>query len=516
MAETTTAHGYPTLTDPNIAIDPVAARLLVNDQHALGVALSGDILLVAVDAVPTPARFAELESATGMALTVALTSPELLAHLRSRALAQPAGQPGVVLAGVLRDAVEAAASDVLLHTGRRPAVRAAGQFTALPGYPHLSASDVAAAGEWFTRQARRQTVTASGARWRAETSTSGGRPVLSLRRLPAGPVRAEELHLPAALAAAASARNGLIVIASPHGGGRTTSAAGVVDLINTSRPVHIVTVARPVEYVHQPRQAVVTSLEVGTDAPSAADAVLAAGRLGADVIEVDVRLADDARAAISAAVSGHLVICVVPATSSESALRHLTSLLPPDERTWALEAVASTLRVATAQQLLPTTSGALGAVFETLCVTEPVRAAIRGGNLGALSAMLENGTSDTSSSMDRALALNVAAGRVHLGTARQAARDTETLDQYLAHTVTATGATSLRPTAQPALTPAQPGRAQAVAPSTQRAAAPAPAPAAAAAATTGRRAAPAPAPTAPAVPVPSSAEPPRRATLRRS
>ena len=122
--------------------------------------------------------------------------------------------------------------------------------------------------------------------------------------------------------------------------------------VNATRAVHVVTIAAPVEYVHRARQAVVTALEVGTDVPTAGDGVRAAGRLGADVIEVDVRTADDARAAVEGATSGHLVIAQVAAVSAESALRRLVTLLPPPERHWALQAVASTLRVVTAQVLV--------------------------------------------------------------------------------------------------------------------------------------------------------------------
>lgn len=503
------AAGYATLHDPAVAVDPAAARMLARDDRAVGLTIAGDVLLALTDEVPTPARFAELEAASGLAITVMVTTPEILTHVRQRATSVLPGQPSLILGGVLSEAESCGASDVLLACGRRPALRVHGGTRTLEVFPHLAPEDVDEAVRWFAGpNGATRAVPAGTSRWRLRAATSGGTPVVTLRRLPAAPVRAEDLGLPTALVQAAAATHGLMLIASPAGGGRTTTAAGVIDRINATRPVHVVCVADPVEYTHRPRSAVITTLGVGTDVPSPAEGIRTATDIGADVVELDIRDAATARAAVDAAVAGHLVVATVAAVSAENALRHLIALLPDAERAWALEAVASTLRVVAAQQLLTTTAGATAAVFEVLSVTDAVRQELRAGRLGMLAAMLEDGSSEATASMDRALALQVAAGRVHQATARAAARSASLFDQHLAHTASQSGARALPSSSGGAsLTTSRPdprpvGTAASVTP------APPAEPA--------RRRAPAAATTpATAPPATQGADAPRRATLRR-
>lgn len=458
--------GYPTVEDSTIAVDPVAARLLAPDERAVGVAMSGDVVLVVLAEIPSPARFAELEAATGMAVSVAIASAETLRGLRSRALAASPGQSDVVLEGVLAEAARTRATDLVLVAGRRPALRVGGSLKIMDSFPHMSELQMAATRSWLLRAGlAADVVTAGGVRWRVRASASAPA-TIALRELAATPPRPDSVRAPLALAQAAAAEHGLVLVASRAGGGRTTTAASLVEEINASRAVHVVTIGSPVEYQHRSNKAFITAESVTTEAGGARDAVVRATELGAEVIVVEIASVEDARAALEASVAGHLVIATVAAVGVADAIRHLVALFEPEGRHWALQMLAATLRVATAQQLLPTADGAREAVFEVLTANAGVRAAIAGGALEQLQAVLENEVSEGVMSMERALAAHVAAGRVHEGVAANAARARGMFEQHLAR-VAATGAThrsagagasrSLEPASTPAV-PAVKGR----------------------------------------------------------
>lgn len=426
------AAGYPTITSPS-APDPVAARLLAHDHDAVGVAIAGDVLLAAVAEVPSPSRVAALEEASGMAVTIAVAPRDVVEHMRAAASRIPGGGDQIT-AGLLQEARAQGASDILLTVGRRPAVRVAGQYRRLDTFPCLAADDVIACARWLTGHTGPGTRTATTGpdRWRATMATSCGHPTLAVRRLPAAVPRAEDISAPAALLAACDARAGLVVVASPPAGGKSTTVAALVNRVAASRSAHILVVNDVPEYVQREQRAVVTCVQPGLDGPSTAEAVLAADRLGADVVAIEVRTGADARAALLAASAGQLVIIAVAGNSAPVSLARLVALLDPQDRQWAWATVAATLRAACAQELLPTTSGAQGAVFEVLVPTPAQRAAVAAGDVASLAVTLEDAHGDGATSMTRALARNVAAGRLHLGTARSAAPDTVLFDQWVA------------------------------------------------------------------------------------
>lgn len=460
--EAAAAAGYKTLTDPLTAADPDAARMLVDDDNAAGVALAGGVLLVALAQVPTPARYAELEAATGMAIAVTITTTEILRRLRETAAARPAGHATQVLAGILTEGTRAAATDILLITGARPALKVAGELRTLETYPHLSAHEMGEARTWFLGEGPARGVVQVGtARWRVRVSTSNGLPVIALRQLPGAPVRAEDINAPVALVAASAAPHGLVVVASGPAGGKTTTAAALIDRINTTRQLHIVSVGSPVEYAHTARKSIITAQAVGLDCADGEAAVARAELLGADVIALDVRTVSDARAALRAALAGHLVVATVAAVSVSNALRHTVTLFDPAERDWAQQAIAATLRVATAQQLLPDTAGTTSAVFEVLSATDSVRALVAHGHLDHLHAAMEDAVGEAMSTMERSLALHVSAGRIHAGPARLAAPNPHLFDQHLTRTSPAAAprlpAAGSRPAVELAPAPARRG-----------------------------------------------------------
>ncbi len=110
-------------------------------------------------------------------------------------------------------------------------------------------------------------------RFRVNLYQQRGSVACAVRRVVPGIPTLEELELPASVAKLAEAQRGLVVLAGPSGSGTTTTAAAVVDAINRSRSVHIATIENPIEVLHADKEGIVSQREIGTDAPSMAEAV---------------------------------------------------------------------------------------------------------------------------------------------------------------------------------------------------------------------------------------------------
>src|SRR6185436_1179600 len=108
----------------------------------------------------------------------------------------------------------------------------------------------------------------------------------ALRIIPSQVRALEDLGAPAALSDLVLRHHGLLLVTGPTGSGKSTTAASLLDLVNRTRPAHIVTIEDPVEFVHTPQRSVVTQREVGADTGSFPDALRAALREDPDVIFV--------------------------------------------------------------------------------------------------------------------------------------------------------------------------------------------------------------------------------------
>lgn len=189
----------------------------------------------------------------------------------------------------------------------------------------------------------------------------------------------DHLRLPRGVHAWSQASDGLVVVAGPTGSGKSTTLAALVDAINTTRPVHILAIEDPVEYVHTDRVATVSQREVHTDTPDVASALRAGLREDPDVIVIgEVRDAETVWTSLRAAETGHLVLMSIHARSTLDAIGRIIDLVPHDEQQLARGILAEVLRGVVCQRLVP---AAVGGERRVVCeVAEPtgrVRDAVR-------------------------------------------------------------------------------------------------------------------------------------------
>ncbi len=171
---------------------------------------------------------------------------------------------------------------------------------------------------------------------------------------------------------------GLVLVTGPTGSGKSTTLARVVDEINTDQSRMIVTVEDPIEYLHRSKNSIVVQREIGMDAPSFSESLVSAMRQDPDVIMIgEIRDHATAAAALSAAQTGHLVFSTLHTQDSVRTINRMIELFPPHERETARVLFAESLVGIVSQRLLPRVGGGRVAATEILKGTLRVKDMVR-------------------------------------------------------------------------------------------------------------------------------------------
>jgi len=256
------------------------------------------------------------------------------------------------------------ASDVHLKPGLAPILRIGGELRTLSDVPPLSREFLQSLGHSLLNDRRREQLERTGEVVLATATSNGGRQRvhvfhhraglgLSLRLIPPEPPALDKLGLPAEVRSLTEIGAGLVVIAGGAASGRTTTVAALLDDLVGQRPVRLLTVEDPVEFLLKDRRGVVVQREVGTDVPSAGVALRAAARQDLDVLAIsDVSDPDVAALALDAARAGRLVIATLMATDVRDALDKLAALVGPAAGPTARTRLGAVLRGVLHQRLV--------------------------------------------------------------------------------------------------------------------------------------------------------------------
>jgi twitching motility protein PilT len=229
----------------------------------------------------------------------------------------------------------------------------------------------------------------------------------------AAPATLEQLGLPADLAKVVHHHQGLVIVAGPSGQGKTTTLAALVDMLNSSRPYHILTIEDPVEIVHQRKQAVISQRETGRHTTSFARGLKASLREDPDVIVIgELRDRESVEIALTAAETGHLVIATMSTPSASKTIDRLIDMFPPEEHNQVRASIAGALRAIVAQRLLPKRGGGVVPAIELVTGVLPLAVLIREDKLYQLPNLLQRGRAFGMIRFDESLAEHVRAGRV--------------------------------------------------------------------------------------------------------
>jgi pilus retraction protein PilT len=176
---------------------------------------------------------------------------------------------------------------------------------------------------------------------------------LAIRILPGHIPTIDELNLHPSLHDIANLKSGLVLTCGPTGVGKTTTVASIVNHINSTRHVHVITLDNPIEYRFQSKMAFIQQRELGTHMPSFAQGLVDVLRENPDIIVVgELREAETMQLTINAAESGHLVIATMHASTPEEAIYRLCNAVPLEAQNEIRYQLASTLNWLIVQQLV--------------------------------------------------------------------------------------------------------------------------------------------------------------------
>ncbi|PCJ60282.1 MAG: hypothetical protein COA79_08910 [Planctomycetota bacterium] len=168
----------------------------------------------------------------------------------------------------------------------------------------------------------------------------------------------DSLSMPDAVKRLTEYQQGLVLITGPKGCGKTTTMASMIDLINSNRKDHIITIEDPIEYVHKSKQCQVTQRALGVNTMSYANALRGALREDPDIIMVgELRDLDTISASITAAETGHLVLASLHTTSAIRTVDRIIDSFPAKQQAQIRVMIAESIRGIVCQQLLPRADG---------------------------------------------------------------------------------------------------------------------------------------------------------------
>ena len=168
----------------------------------------------------------------------------------------------------------------------------------------------------------------------------------------------EELSLPKVAQYLAERPRGLVLVTGPTGSGKSTTLAAMINHINETRPVHIITMEDPIEFMHRNKRAYVNQREVGEDTHSFASALKRVLRQDPDVILVgEMRDLETISAAITAAETGHLVLATLHTTGGPETIDRVIDVFPPHQQQQVRMQLSTTLEGVLSQVLMRSTDG---------------------------------------------------------------------------------------------------------------------------------------------------------------
>ncbi len=205
------------------------------------------------------------------------------------------------------------------------------------------------------------------ARFRVNIFSQRGNISCVLRKLETKIPTLDDLKLPDAFGKMTGEKNGLILVTGATGSGKTTSLAALLNELNATRSIHIVTLEDPVEYVHPNRKATFNQRELGTDYDSFANGLRAALRQAPKVILVgEMRDRETAELALKASETGHLVLSTLHTVTAGQAINRIVGMFDQEEERQIRQRLADTIRWVVGQRLVPRVGGGRLAVHDIL------------------------------------------------------------------------------------------------------------------------------------------------------
>jgi twitching motility protein PilT len=215
----------------------------------------------------------------------------------------------------------------------------------------------------------------------------------AIRLIPDAPQSLEELGFPSQLAELVERRSGLFLVTGPTNSGKSTTLSALVDYLNTKYSRHIITLEDPIEYIHPPKNSLITQRQIGLHAESFSSALRAALREDPDVILVgEMRDTETIGLAVTAAEVGVLVLGTLHTCTAAATIDRIIDVFPPDQQQQTRIMLADTLIGVISQQLVNRADGdGRVAAYELMVNTTSIKTLIREARSHQIPSVIQTG-----------------------------------------------------------------------------------------------------------------------------
>ncbi|MCE5202703.1 MAG: type IV pilus twitching motility protein PilT [Actinomycetia bacterium] len=361
---------------------------------------------------------------------------------------QPPGSDTPHIDDLLRLMIERGGSDLHVTVGSPPGIRLRGELTPVENTKVLTPRDTQAMIlNLLSEEQRKRFETELEldfaysipglSRFRANVFQQRNSLGAVFRVIPIEIPTIEELGLPKVCKFLAERPRGLVLVTGPTGSGKSTTLAAMIDHINETRAVHIITLEDPIEFMHRNKKAYVNQREIGEDTHSFAAALKRVLRQDPDVILVgEMRDLETISAAITAAETGHLVLATLHTTGGPAAVDRIIDVFPPHQQQQVRMQLSGTLEGVLSQVLLRSSDGKSRVLAMEIMLGIPaISNLIREGKTHQMATIIQGGAQLGMQTLDQHLKTLVSAGRITYEEAMSKAQEPRELAQMLGRRV---------------------------------------------------------------------------------
>jgi twitching motility protein PilT len=299
---------------------------------------------------------------------------------------------------ILTSVVTERVSDVHLKPGHPPMIRLDGDLDDTDKYPPLTPEDTLSLAYQLFRGNQKEEFEAGFpidtsyhipglARFRVNVFHQRRQAVIVMRIIPMRIPDFEELRLPPVLRKVAMEPRGLVLVTGVTGSGKSTTLACMLNYLNGLKPVHILTIEDPIEFLYTDNKASISQVEIGYDAPSFDEALRSSLRQDPDIILVgEMRDLDTVKTAIKAAEMGYLIFSTLHTTDCPKTINRILDVFPAHQQQQVRYQLAGSLKAVISMRLLPRLDGkgrlpAMEIMVQTSTISNFIEDAKKTGNI---------------------------------------------------------------------------------------------------------------------------------------
>lgn len=335
------------------------------------------------------------------------------------------------------------ASDLHMSEGRVPLLRVSGFLVPIASHPALSKQDLKGIIDELCDASKKEIFldkkqvdfaydNGKGTRFRGNAFFHLGQIGIAMRLIPKRVKTLEELRLPAILESFTNKQQGFFLVVGPTGQGKSTTLTTLIDMINSQRLEHIITIEDPIEFIFESKKSIIDQREVLEDTPDFKTALEGMFRQDIDVIMIgEMRTPTDIATAVTAAETGHLVFSTLHTNNAAQTIERIIDSFDNSQQEQIRFQLASSLIGIFSQRLIPRVGGGLVPAYELLINNPAVSNLIRENRIFEISSVIETSSDQGMIDLNRNLSELVKAGEITIENAYQYTQNPKGLDHMI-------------------------------------------------------------------------------------